>query len=812
MNNNTILTDEKINKTLEILEKNNLSEFDNFIKENNIELKEFKTKNFDIIVYAIENDISESIIEYIIIHGKYETLNFDIIENNQFKVPLFEALKKSNFNTADILIKNNADINYLDCNILYQLYQQNFLNNKNLKYILHNGLSIKAINPNFIYNLISDSQNTILEIIFKHYKYNNLFILDLLDLYKKYNIRTDQKKPSNENLLILNDYFKSIFIREKNKISIEDVMYEKAIESTNYDILRILYENENNNEDEILNRIYTYDLMEKSIKANSFSFIKKILKYDPFNYKCINYRNILIDAVRNCDEKIVKLLIQSFICTSPNKPRSKFNKTSNQNYDIQYLNLLLNIFIKMNNDKYIKYIVENNNFNIDINKMDINGEYPIITAFNNNNIEILKYLLEHGGDCNTKNNNGLSLLMLAIDKSNYNMVKYLLQNPNINIYENDINGNSPLIKAIGQNNIDLVKLLIDYCIRNKIKIDINGKDSNGNYPLIKAINQNNFDIVFLLVNYGIKNNIDMNIININGNTPLTLSYKQGHLKIFKYLIKFININQKDTCGNTIIYYVIDNQDIEMVKNLISIGADINLKNVFNNSVLDHAISQGNIEMVKVLLENDNILLNEVNSQGETPLISIIKTIDYEMEEKEEIINALIKKGSKVNVIDKYGNSPLIYALRNNYSSISKQLIKAGAFINIKNNEGLSPLDYSIKSKNYEITSFIFDNSIDIYNSNNICFESFSQIIMDNKLNLFKKLVDDNFDINRIGNDGNTLLHYAISCGHLDMVKYLLRCGADKSIINYKGQNAATINMDCNRFNQTYRYIERLLIN
>jgi len=792
---------------------NNISILEKIINENNLSLKELNNEGFDILIYIIEHEASYEIIEYILNKNEYQSLNYHITENNQIKSPLFLVIGRNDFKIANLLIKYSANINYLNYNIINFLNNRNLLNNKNLKYILYHGIDIKAITLNLIHNLIENSKNEFLETIFNFYKFDNSYILNLLNLNKKYYVNKNLFKNERHLLASLNKEFQNNLNKEKQKININESMYKKAIENENYLALKILFENESSEEDEILNRIIKYDIMELAIKLNNYKFIKNILKYDAFNYKCINYEKIFSKVIKNDNIEIAVLLIKVLLNSSKING-NKIDETSYSEKHIQHcLSLILNIAIKMHSLILIKYIIEKNEFKlkININDKDINGECPIITAFYANNFEIFKYLLEHGGDCNSKNNNGISLLILAIDKNEVDIVKYLLSKPEININEKDTNDNTPLIKAINQNNLKIVKLIINYCTKNKIKININENDSYGNSPLIKAINQNNFDIIFLLVNYALINNIDINVTNTNENIPLILSYKQGYLKIFKYLLKYFDINQCDSCGNSILYYAIDNEDVEMVINLISMGANINQKNKIGNSILDYAIFKGNVDILNILIEKDNILLNETNSKGETPLITIIREIDYTLEDKEKIVYDFIKKGSKVNIFDENNNSPLIYAIQKRYTSIAKLLMKNGAHVNITNKEGYSPLDYAIKTKNYDIANYLYDCGSDVYNIKTITFEALKQIITDNNLSLFKKLMANNIDINmKSSENGNTLLHYSISYGNINMVKYLLKYGADKEIKNNDGQNAYNINMNFNKFNQTYNKINDML--
>ncbi|OUM58261.1 hypothetical protein PIROE2DRAFT_64529 [Piromyces sp. E2] len=735
-----------IEDILELLKQNDIKEIEKYSKEHNISLNELYKEDFDILIRSIEMNVSLDIINYIIVQSKYETLNYQIIEENKVKTPLLIALENQNFKIAKVLLKHKADINYANGIILNNLYSQELLNTKNLKFILRSGFDVEAIKPTLIYSLIEKGQNDFLEIILKYFKYNNSFILDFLNLYKN-------KTLTGETSI---DY-EEIILKEKNKIEIDETMYEKALAKGNYDALRILFENESSEEEEIIYRIIKYDLLENSVKTSNYSFVENILLYKQFNNKCIHYEKILSEANNNNIE-IAQLLIQVFIFSSSFEG-SEYYELSLNKYDNRYFSLLLNLMIKMNNITLVRYLVEDDSLksNMNLNVSDIKGEYPIIKAFYSENFEVFKYLIEHGADCNTKNKNGVSLLWLAIHKNKMDIIKYLIKH-HVDITVKDSNGNTPLMKAVYQNNTEIVKLIINYSLKNKINLDITEKDTNGNSPLInavnhnntaivklliyycnkrritininekdingnplliKAIHQNNFDSVISIVNYGINHNIDMNLLDVDGNTPLTISYEKGYIKIFKYLVEFLDINQRDSRGNSVLYYVIDKGDIEMMKELINIGADINLKCSFDESAIDRAIFKGNVEILELLLENDNLLLNKINILGKTPLISVINEDNYTVEQKESIIETFIEKGANINMVcSKDGNSPLMYAYQAGYLSIVELLIYNGADINIKNKEGNSLLVYAIKNNDFPLVKYLTENGADVNIKNN----------------------------------------------------------------------------------------------
>jgi len=779
---------------IELLKINDIIKFEKYIKYNDIALKDLNDKDFDILIYSIENDASFEIIKFIISQCQYETLNYFVVENGIFKLPLFYAIIKNNFRVANLLIEKKADINFTlnKTSIVYYLFKLNYLTNKNLKYILSKGFNINFITYNIVDEFIQTQQNGFLKIISDHI-FNSL-VLNLLRIYNNKDALTSQQ------LL-------QVLANDKKKIIVDDCLYKNAIDVNNSEAIKILFSHDISDQDIIFRRINKYEILEKAIKLNDYYFVKNLLCYDTFNFKNINSRRIFMEANRYNNMKVMKLLIQKSLDAYSdnevcNNLKSENTAEQPKKYNVYYLNLILNSAIELLNMNLVKFIVEGDEFKdyTDINAPDVNGNYPLISAFYTKNVDMFRYLLERGADYNIKNINGIPLLSLAIDNNPY-IIKYLL----------------------------------------KHKININEKDASGTYPLIKAINKNNIDTVILLVEYGITNNIDMNIIDMNGNTPITLAYKLNNPSIFRFLLKYLDINKKDLKGNTILYYAIFNNDIETVKELISIGADINFKDKFGNSAIQIAIFKKNQNVLKILFSNSNLLLNIPNFRGETPIFTIINICNYSVIEKIIIIDNLIKRGADINFEDNEGNTPLIYAIQNgslpiiellvenganvNYViksknksvltyaielgelDIVKHLVKCGADVNFKNKNGVSILGEAINNLKWEIFKFLVNNNVnncmsgDFYEK-----EIIEKVISNNRLDILKFLVTNNLNINIKDKDGNTPLSYAIKAKNSDIVKYLIEIGANVNNKNNKGESYDDVNLAYNSFmNKGYQY-------
>ena len=98
--------------------------------------------------------------------------------------------------------------------------------------------------------------------------------------------------------------------------------------------------------------------------------------------------------------------------------------------------------------------------------------------------------------------------------------------------------------------------------------------------------------------------------------------------------------------------------IDCLKYLLSLGVDIN--NTSDNwpTALHAASFFGNCSTVHELIKNGADINNQRNDSKTTPLMW---TLSSDQPSNLQCLKLLLKSGAKVNVCDKYGNTPLIYA-------------------------------------------------------------------------------------------------------------------------------------------------------
>ncbi len=146
------------------------------------------------------------------------------------------------------------------------------------------------------------------------------------------------------------------------------------------------------------------------------------------------------------------------------------------------------------------------------------GWTVLIFAASKGHTAIVKLLLEHGADPNIQEEDGWTALIWAASKGNMAMVQALLQhNAKADIQEKD--GWTALRLARSNGHTEVAALLALY--------------ENGNTPLMVAVLQNNVDRVDQLLQDG----VNLNVRNNDGKTALILAAEKGHVPIVTSLIK-----------------------------------------------------------------------------------------------------------------------------------------------------------------------------------------------------------------------------------------------------------------------------------
>uniref|UniRef100_A0A8C1J4U8 Euchromatic histone-lysine N-methyltransferase 1a n=1 Tax=Cyprinus carpio TaxID=7962 RepID=A0A8C1J4U8_CYPCA len=152
---------------------------------------------------------------------------------------------------------------------------------------------------------------------------------------------------------------------------------------------------------------------------------------------------------------------------------------------------------------------------------------------------------------------------------------------------------------------------------------------------------------------------------MRGSTCLHLAARGGHTGVLQYLVSMpsIDVNCKDDGGWAPLTWATENKNLEQVKMLISVGADVQIRDKEENVCLHWAAFSGCDEITQLLLD----------------------------------------KRSDLHAVNIHGDSPLHIAVRQNQLDCVMLFLSRGADVNLKNKDGETPLDCcSITSKMWTI--------------------------------------------------------------------------------------------------------------
>jgi len=206
--------------------------------------------------------------------------------------------------------------------------------------------------------------------------------------------------------------------------------------------------------------------------------------------------------------------------------------------------------------------------------------------------------------------------------------------------------NSPLNIAVSEGNEDEVRRLLD-----------NNNNDTDNHS-------NNRD------------NKDINSQNIYGYTPLLTALSKGYTKLAFMLIEAgSNVHISTLEGLSPLHMAAIHCDECTILKLLQNGAFLNTQDEVGDSVLHWVIRENNVNMLSLLLGgggNVGIICVDIkNEDGETPLHLAASFGE------EPLVELLVKHGACIDIKDNLGLTPTDHALENSHYKVAHVLSKMG---------------------------------------------------------------------------------------------------------------------------------------
>jgi ankyrin repeat protein len=335
---------------------------------------------------------------------------------------------------------------------------------------------------------------------------------------------------------------------------------------------------------------------------------------------------------------------------------------------------------------------------------------------------------------------------LRADTNNEQVRKDLAATNGANIEARNWLGQTGLMYAITTFNIERFHILLKY------GADVNARSSQAareedetfnNTPLHYAVKHTNAimstentDIIDELVDEG----ADVNAQNNLGETPLMWSLHIPRMEdrsavVKRFIADMADVNLQNNIGDTYFMIAIKATDrgwLQYFMDTYGSMIDYNIRNHEGMNTLDYAISYVHPRYIQIV-QNRKLVgfgdrVNDRDILGRTGLMLAIIRNDYPFAERQlqyhadveatdatrfenhplhfalmrranigPYIKLLLDNGAQVNIQNRYGDTPLHYLVRYNFSSLERdaaaeQMIAAGADPTIKNRRGKSVID------------------------------------------------------------------------------------------------------------------------
>ena len=451
-----------------------------------------------------------------------------------------------------------------------------------------------------------------------------------------------------------------------------------------------------------------------------------------------------------------------------------------ENTESKYLVEFIN-----NND--LKSLQESLKFCENPNVFQLNNYGLIYYAINNENLEILKYLISIGCEFNYVYGK-LTPFQYAFCHGHIKIAKYLYS-IGVDIYFCSIPDNTTLTLAIYHGSLEVIKFLVSECNYN-----INEAKNELQNPLLVSMLRNKFDIFKYLIECGA--DIEATIENgINILMFILINFNHEYFKFLEYLVLMgINLNTPMQDCSILTFAVLKN-NLELIKLLLNSGACF----TENYSEISCAISYHYNEMAKYLINYTSCVY----------IPKKYSALDNAIEYKNiEILKFLLNQGVLMNNSIKYEHA-ILHACIKSSPEIVKLLIDYGCDVNY-------PYENLIKyTNNYIIDPFIyeFDTSTDstinrfplLYYASHLNLPDILELLLKNG-------ADPNFETYH-----HTPIIPSIILNNLRSLKLLIKYGAELQpwkpipyFIAWKFSNLQTLNylLRCG-CNMGFRYEETI---
>ncbi|RDD39278.1 Transient receptor potential cation channel subfamily A member 1 [Trichoplax sp. H2] len=384
----------------------------------------------------------------------------------------------------------------------------------------------------------------------------------------------------------------------------------------------------------------------------------------------------------------------------------------------------------------------------------------------------------HQDRINYPDENGLTLMHLAAIHNHGDIIDCLVIHggeTNIKIGDGE---ESPLHVAAKHNSCDAIRTLI----QNDASID--SVDRKGRTPLHICCKNGCNEAVEVIMGESNPNSTIPHIINCHDKertVPLHLAAISCTVRSVELLLHHgANIYRKDIGGHTALHLAIKRKRTDIIQLLLRYAKSkgnndyVSIANEMGLTAIHFAVDSGSIKNTELCLQYDADIENQSNDLL-TPLHVAALNGFY------DIVNQLIKRGSKVNTPDSASRTGLHYAAISNNVKIMKLLLDNDAYLEAMDGSLQTPLMVAVSHDCSDAIAFLLEQKAAI-SGQDIQGRTVLHIVADKGTSKSFKLIMQNGGIELLNvpdNGGLTPLLLAAESGALTILYQILTMYGDQ---------------------------------
>ncbi len=446
------------------------------------------------------------------------------------------------------------------------------------------------------------------------------------------------------------------------------------------------------------------------VESGNIGILKEIVNnLDDLNQVDNTGQTALFHAILKED-----LIIANFLIT---------HGTNINHLDNMGQNILFNaVVLGMQNIKIITFLIEKG---IDLNIQDkdeknlldeilklvsiqknsedikVDSKYRFVNK-KRNYLQLTAFLIDNDLAINRLDKEGKTVLYREVAMGNYETVDFLLSSgASINALDNE--GKTVLFDAIlkGFGNIKM----IDYLILKGVNID---QENNEHKTIVDDL----CEIILIQENNKKPSSKRFSDIDKNGD----------YFQLLKTILIFKpNLNQIKTNGQTLIFDIMQYDNMALIRLIANGVADFNLRDNNGQTLLSILITKGlkeeNDNTKEIFLEKFVFLLkfridiNMIYDKGQTVCHQAVLANNL------DIVQKLLNKNINFNIRDEQGRTALHHTQWKGNDKIAKILISAGSNINEADNAGFTLLNYATILGHIKLLEVLIISGVLMFNHN-----------------------------------------------------------------------------------------------